>query len=63
MDSKHTKVDKNQQMEKLQKCHLHSGFCMLLTMALCQVPLGFAVTPHIYTWFSHFLSRSFKIFT
>ena len=48
MGSKQMKVDKNQQIEKTEECHLQSGFCMFLTMALCPVQLYFAIMPHIY---------------
>ena len=53
MDSKHIKVDKNQQIAKditpicLLVCYFFV-FCIFLTIALCPVPPGFARTAHIY---------------
>ena len=47
MDSKHIKVNKNQQIEKLNKYYPHSGFCMFFTGTLCPVLPYYAVMPHI----------------
>ena len=47
MDSKHIKVDKNQQIEKNVTHHL--VFCMFLTMAFCPVLPAFAMAFHMMT--------------